>query len=188
VQFEKINPCFRERHVESRKPGELLSQDTFLVGIMKGVGRIYMQVVIDTFGSFAFAYLHTSKKPEHPVMLLHNDVLPFYRKAKIPVKTILTDNGREYCGKQTHPFEIYLELNDIEHRKTKVRRPQSNGFVERFNRTALDEFLRPAFRKKVYASVKQLQKDLDQWLHFYNYERPHRGYSNMGRRPADTMG
>lgn len=186
--IEKINPVFRERHVESRRPGDLLCQDTFLVGVMKGVGRIYMQVVIDTFGSFAFGYLHTSKKPEHSAMILHNDVLPFYRKHRIPVKSILTDNGREYCGRETHPYEMYLSLNDIDHRRTKVRRPQTNGFVERFNRTALDEFFRPAFRKKVYGKIPHLQKDLDEWLRFYNFERTHRGYRNMGRRPAETMG
>lgn len=186
--IEKMNPAFRERHVESRKPGQLLCQDTFLVGVMKGVGRIYLQTVIDTYGSFAFGYLHTTKKPEQAVFLLHNEVLPFYKKARIRVSALLTDNGREYCGTEAHPFEMYLSLCDIEHRKTKVRRPQTNGFVERFNRTVLDEFFRPAFRKKMYTSVGQLQRDLNKWIQFYNYERPHRGYRNMGKRPADTMG
>jgi transposase InsO family protein len=105
----------------------------------------------------------------------------------LPVKTVLTDNGREYCGTDTHPFELYLSLNEIEHRKTRVKRPQSNGFVERFNRTVLDEFFRPAFRTKLYTSVDMLQKDLDQWLKFYNNERAHQGYRNRGKRPIDTV-
>jgi transposase InsO family protein len=103
------------------------------------------------------------------------------------VDTILTDNGREFCGKDTHPYELYLELNDIEHRKTQVRRPQTNGFVERFNRTVLDEFFRIAFRTKLYESVEALQVDLDAWLVHYNTERPHQGYRNQGRRPIETI-
>ena len=99
-----------------------------------------------------------------------------------------TDNGREYCGKpMIHPYEIFLEFNDIKHRRTKVATPRTNGFVERFNRTVLDEFFRETFRNKFYASVEELQKDLDQWLYYYNHERPHRGYRNMGKRPIETI-
>jgi len=186
--LEKANPCFRERHVESLYPGYLLCQDTFMVGTIKGVGRIYLQAVIDSYGSFAFGKLYTSKLPETAVDVLYDRVLPFYGSQKLIVENILTDNGREYCGRpMIHPYEIFLELNDIEHRRTKVATPRTNGFVERFNRTVLDEFFRETFRKKLYASVKELQKDLDQWLHHYNYERTHRGYRNMGRRPFETI-
>ncbi len=103
------------------------------------------------------------------------------------MKSVLTDNGREYCGTDSHPYEIYLQLNDIAHKKTKVRHPQTNGFVERFNRTVLDEFFRPAFRTKFYESLETLQKDLDKWLYFYNNERPHQGYRNRGKRPVDAV-
>lgn len=185
--IEKINPSFKERHVESSGPGMLLSQDTFFVGTLKGVGRVYMHTVIDTYGSFAFGFLHTTKQPEAAVAVVHNDVLPFYEELGIPVKAILTDNGREYCGTEAHPYELYLELNDIEHRRTKVRSPQTNGFVERFNRTVLDEFYRIVFRQKLYEDVATLQKDLDKYLHEYNYERPHLGYRNQGRRPWETV-
>lgn len=148
---------------------------------------MYLQAVVDTFGSFGFAFLHTSKRPECAVAILHNDVLPFYREQGIEVGAILTDNGREYCGTEAHPFELYLALNDLEHRKTRVRRPQTNGFVERFQRTLLDEFFRTALRSTLYESVEALQADLDQYLRHYNYERPHRGYRNMGKRPIDTL-
>ncbi len=185
--IEKANPCFRERHVESSRPGELLAQDTFYVGRLKGVGRVYLHAVVDTFSSYAFGFLHTSKRPEAAVAVLHNDVLPFYRQHGIKVSSLLTDNGREFCGSDSHPYEIYLELNDIEHRRTKVRRPQTNGFVERFNRTVLDEFFRTAFRTKFYETVEALQKDLDLWLVHYNTQRPHQGYRNQGRRPIDTI-
>lgn len=189
--IEKANPCFRERHVEIAAPGELLSQDTFFVGTIKGVGKVYLHTAVDTFGSYAFGFLHTSKQPEAAVALLHNDVLPFYRKHDLPVTAVLTDNGREFCGTQTHPYELYLALNDIEHRRTQVRRPQTNGFVERFHRTVLDEFFRhagaPRARTTFYESVEALQDDLDGWLVTYNTQRPHQGYRNMGRRPYDTV-
>lgn len=185
--LEKLNPVFKERHVESSRPGELLSADTFQVGTLKGVGKVYLHAVVDTFGSYAFGFLHTSKQPEAAVSVLHNDVLPFYKRHAIPVSTVLTDNGREFCGKDSHPYELYLELNDIEHRRTRVRRPQTNGFVERFNRTVLDEFFRKAFRTKLYETVAELQADLDAWLVEYNTKRPHQGYRNMGRRPIDTI-
>ena len=185
--IEKANPCFRERHIESHRPGEVLSQDTFYVGVLKGVGRVYLHAVVDTFGSYAFGFLHTTKQPEAALAVVHNDVLPFYQDKGLQVEAILTDNGREFCGKDTHPYELYLELNDIEHRKTQVRRPQTNGFVERFNRTILDEFFRIAFRKKLYESVEVLQVDLDAWLVHYNTERPHQGYRNRGRRPIETI-
>ena len=185
--IEKANPCFQERHIESSRPGETLSQDTFFVGTLKGVGRVYLHAVVDTFGCYAFGFLHTSKQPEAAAAVVHNDVLPFYQEKGLKVEAIITDNGREFCGKDTHPYELYLELNDIEHRRTQVRRPQSNGFVERFNRTVLDEFFRVTFRKKFYESVEALQVDLDTWLVHYNTERPHQGYRNMGRRPIDTI-
>lgn len=188
VKFlEKLNPVFKERHIESSRPGELLSADTFQVGTIKGVGRVYLHAVVDTFGSYAFGFLHTSKQPEAAVAVLHNDALPFYRKHKITVSAILTDNGREFCGKDSHPYELYLELNDIKHRRTKVRSPQTNGFVERFNRTILDEFFRKAFRTKFYETVEELQIDMNEWFVDYNTERPHQGYRNMGRRPKDTV-
>jgi transposase InsO family protein len=187
TQIERANPCFRERHVESSRPGELLAQDTFFVGVLKGVGKVYLHVVVDTYGSHAFGFLHTSKQPAAAVAVLHNEALPFYAERGIPVGAVLTDNGREFCGLDSHPYELYLALNDIEHRRTRVRRPQTNGFVEWFNRTVLDEFFRVAFRTKFYESVEALRVDLDAWLVHYNTERPHQGYRNMGRRPIDTV-
>ncbi len=185
--IEKANPCYRERHVESSQPGEVLSQDTFYVGVLKGVGHVYLHAVVDTYGSYAFGFLHNSKQPEAAAAVVHNEVLPFYQEKGFQVKAIITDNGREFCGKDTHPYEMYLELNDIEHRKTKVKTPRTNGFVERFNRTVLDEFFRIAFRTKFYESIEALQEDLDAWLVHYNTERPHQGYRNQGRRPIDTI-
>src|SRR5919112_3597862 len=184
--LEKLNPCFRERHVESERPGQLLSADTFMVGSLKGIGRVYLHAVVDTHGSYAFGFLHISKQPEAAVAVLHNDVLPFYAELGLPVGAVLTDNGREFCGTERHPYELYLALNDIAHRKTRVRTPRTNGFVERFHGTVLEEFFRPAMHAKLFEGVETLQADLDAWLQRYNHERPHLGYRNHGRRPWET--
>lgn len=187
LQLEKVNPCYRERHVESGRPGELLAQDTFFVGSFKGVGKVYLHTVVDTYGSYAFGFLHTSKVPEAAVAVLHNDALPFYAERGLRVERVLTDNGREFCGTETHPYELYLALTGIEHRRTKVRHPQTNGFVERFHRTVKEEFFEVALRETFYESVEALQADLDRWLVHYNTERPHLGYRNLGKRPIDTV-
>ena len=185
--IEKANPAFRERHVESARPGELLSADTFLVGHFKGIGKVYLHAVVDTYGSYGFGFLHTSKQPEAAVVVLHNDVLPFYADLGLTVNAVLTDNGREFAGTDNHPYELYLALNDIEHRRTKVRSPQTNGFVERFQRTVLEEFFVETLRTTFYETVDALQSDLDAWLKHYNTERPHQGYRNLGRRPSETI-
>ena len=186
--LEKHNPEFAERHIETLWPGYLLSQDTFYVGTLKGVGRLYMQAVVDTYSSVAFAKLYTAKIAITSADIVFDRVLPFFAEEGLVVNAMLTDNGKEYKGKpEEHPYELILALNDIEHRFTKVGTPRTNGFVERFHRTVLDEFFREAFRKKFYATVEELQEDLDAWLKHYNYERPHRGYRNLGRKPYETF-
>lgn len=153
-----------------------------MVGSLKGIGRVYLHAVVDTFGS-----LHASKEPEAAVAVLHNDVLPFYERLGLPVTAVLTDDGREFCGTARHHYELYLAFNDIEHRKTSVRTPRTNGFVERFNGTMLEEFFRPAMCQTLFASVEALQAELDLWLRHYNHERLHLGYRNQGRRPWQTV-
>ncbi len=126
-------------------------------------------------------------QPEAAVAVLHNDVLPFYRNLDLPVAAVLTDNGCEFCGTERHPYELYLDLNGIEHRRTRVRSPKTNGFVERFNGTVLDEFFRIKMRETLYESVEALQANLDASLTHYNSKRPHLGYRNIGRRPIETI-
>ncbi len=162
--LEKLNPCFRERHVESSAPGALLTAGTFFVGTLKGVGKVCLHAVVDTCGSYAFGFLHVPKRPEAAVAVLYNDVLLFYRNLELPVKAILTDNGRAFCGTDRHPYELYLDLNGIEHCRTKVKSPKTNGFAERFSGTVLDTFFRVKMRETFYETVEALQADLDAWL------------------------
>ena len=107
------------------------------------MGKVYIQTVLDCFSRHVWARLYTSKMPVTAVQVLNNDVLPFLEERGVKVETVLSDNGREYCGREDrHPYELFLQLEEIEHRTTQVGRPQSNGFIERFHRTLLDEHLR----------------------------------------------
>lgn len=187
-ELEKLNPCLKERHVESKEPGYLLCQDTFYVGHFKGVGRVYMQAVIDTFCSLGFAKLYISKKAITAADMLFDNVIPFYKDQNVTIQHILTDNGSEYCGKQMeHHYQTMLTLHGIKHRRTKVATPRTNGFVERFNRTVLDEFFRGILRRKFYTKLEDLQDDLNEWLMFYNHQRPHMGYRNNGKTPRRSF-
>ena len=182
--LERFSPEFRERHIQADFTGDLVAMDTFMVGTLKGIGRVYLQTVIDCHSRYAWGQLYTSKVPVTAVQTLNNFVLPFFEEHNAKVKTLLTDNGREYCGREDqHPFELFLQLEEIEHRTTKVRRPQSNGFVERMHRTLLDEHFRVAGRTTFYESVDQMQKDLDVYLDYYNTQRAHQGRNMDGRTP-----
>ena len=186
--LERHSVDFRCRHVESDEPGELLNQDTFYWGTLKGVGKVYVQVLIDTFCSVAFAKVYTSKMPITACDLLHDRVLPFYEALGVTVQALLTDNGREFCGrKDSHLFELLLQLEEIEHRTTRVRTPRTNGFVERMNKTLLDECFRVYGRTKWYTAVDEIQADLDTFLRGYNEERSHQGYRLNGRTPAQAL-
>lgn len=174
--------------IESEHPGYLGAQDTFYVGTLKGVGRVYQQTFIDTYSKYADAKLYTNKTPLTSADLLNDRVLPFYNEHEIPLLRILTDRGTEYCGViETHPFELYLSVEEIEHTRTKARHPQTNGICERFHKTILNEFYRIAFRKKVYDSLESLQADLDEWLLEYNEHRPHTGRWCFGKTPMETF-
>lgn len=174
--------------IETAHPGYLGSQDTFYVGTLKGVGRIYQQTYIDTYAKVAHAKLYTSKTPITAADLLNDKVLPFYEEHELPVLRIMTDRGTEFCGRvESHDYQLFLGLNDIDHTKTKVKHPQTNGICERFHKTVLQEFYQIAFRKKIYETIEQLQADLEDWLDHYNTGRTHQGKMCCGRTPFETM-
>ncbi len=174
--------------IETIHPGYLGSQDTFYVGTLKGVGRIYQQTFVDTYSKWAAAKLYTSKTPITSADLLNDRVLPLFEQQGMDMLRILTDRGTEYCGKpEQHDYQLYLAINDIEHTKTKARHPQTNSICERFHKTILQEFYQVAFRKKLYSSLDELQADLDEWIDSYNTERTHEGKMCCGRTPFATM-
>lgn len=172
--------------IESHHPGYLGSQDTFYVGTIKGVGRIYQQT--DTYSKWAAAKLYTTKTPITAADLLNDRVLPFFQEEDMGLIRILTDRGTEFCGKvEIHDYELYLGVNGIEHTKTKARHPQTNGICERFHKTILHEFYQIAFRRKLYKSLEELQQDLDDWLTYYNKKRTHQGKMCCGWTPWQTF-
>jgi transposase InsO family protein len=158
--LERHSSEFRSRHVEASRPGELLNQDTFYWGTLKGVGKVYVQVVVDVACSFGFAKVYTSKMPITACDTLYQRVLPFYDNLGITVGAVLTDNGREFCGKpEQHPYELLLAMEGIEHRTTKVRSLRTTGFAERMNRTLLDECFHVQGRTRWYTSPDEIQAD-----------------------------
>ena len=185
---------------ESEHPGYCIAQDTFYVGTLKGVGRVYQQTVIDTYAKVAFAKLYDRKTPITAADVLNDRVIPFFEAHELPISRVLTDRGTEYCGRpESHEYELYLAVENIDHTRTKARSPQSeedrerssrkptNGIAERFHRTLLDEFYRIAFRKKLYDSIEALQADLDEWIRTYNEERSHQGRWCYGKTPMQTF-
>lgn len=174
--------------IESYHPGYLGSQDTFYVGTVKGVGRIYQQTFVDTYSRWAVAKLYTTKTPITAADLLNDRVLPFFQEHGMGIIRMLTDRGTEYCGKvESHDYELYLGISGIEHTKTKARHPQTNGICERFHKTILQEFYQVAFRQKLYKTLEELQSDLDGWLTWYNHDRTHQGKMCCGRTPWQTF-
>ncbi|ENQ8286806.1 transposase, partial [Vibrio mimicus] len=176
---EQVAALERKKHddeacgeIETTHPGYLGSQDTFYVGNLKGVGRIYQQTFVDTYSKVAFTKLYTTKTPITAADILNDKVLPFFEAHELPMLRILTDRGTEYCGRvEQHDYQLYLAINDIDHTKTKAMSPQTNGICERFHKTILNEFYQVTFRKKLYGSIEELQKDLDEWMDYYNNHR-----------------
>lgn len=180
----------KEAHgeIETQHPGYLGAQDTFYVGTLKGVGRIYQQTFIDTYSKVAMVKLYDRKNALVAADMLNDRVLPFFEQQDVPLLRVLTDRGSEYCGNlEQHEYELYLAVEDIDHSKTKARSPQTNGICERFHRTMLDEFYRIAFRKKLYESLDELQADADEWTRQYNEERTHSGKYCFGKTPMATF-
>jgi len=180
----------KEAHgeIETMHPGYLGAQDTYYVGTIKGVGRIYQQTFIDTYSKVAFAKLYDRKNALVAADHLNDKVLPFFEENNVALLRVLTDRGTEYCGaREHHEYQLYLALEDIDHSRTKARHPQTNGICERFHKTLQDEFYSTAFRKTLYTSLEQLQTDLDGWIDEYNRDRPHSGKYCFGKTPMLTF-
>ena len=121
---------------------------------------------------------------------MNDRVIPFYEEHRIKLMRILTDRSTEFCGnKDHHEYELYLAVEDIDYSRTKARRPQTNGMCERFQKTMLNEFYKVAFRKKLYRSLEELQRerDADEWVKQYNEERTHSGKYCYGKTPMQTF-
>ena len=174
--------------IETEHPGYLGAQDTYYVGTIKSIGRIYQQTFIDTYSKVAFARLYDRKNALVAAEMLNDRVLPFFDQNEVPLLRVLTDRGTEYCGnRESHEYQLYLAIENIDHSRTKAKSPQTNGICERFHRTVQEEFYSSAFRKKLYRTLDELQSDLDEWLREYNEHRSHSGKYCYGKTPLHTF-
>jgi transposase InsO family protein len=174
--------------IETEHPGYLGAQDTYYVGTIKSIGRIYQQTFIDTYSKVAFAKLYDRKNALVAAEMLNDRVVPFFDQHELPLLRVLTDRGTEYCGnREPHEYQLYLAVENIDHSRTKAKSPQTNGICERFHRTIQEEFYSTAFRKKLYRTLDELQSDLDDWLTEYNTERSHSGKYCYGKTPLQTF-
>lgn len=189
IAFEKVkNQREASGEIETMHPGYLGSQDTYYVGNIKGIGRIYQQTFVDTYSRVAICKLYTEKTAITAADHLNDRVIPFFESHDIPLLRVLTDRGTEYCGKpENHAYQLYLGIEDIDHSKTKAYSPQTNGICERFHKTMQEECYHILFRKKFYSTLDELQTDIDAWLVTYNNERPHSGKHCFGKTPMQTF-
>jgi len=170
------------RHVEAERPGDLVCLDTFYIGNLKGVGKVWQFTACDAACSFAAAWLTTELSARNARRFLRRYLMPLYRQAGHTLRAVLTDGGSEWKS----VFDTTCLRLGIEHRRTKPRHAWTNGFVERLQGTILTELWRCAFRRTYYTAVAPMQRDLDRYLKFYNFERAHQGYRLQGRTPAEV--
>ena len=175
----------KRRSIKTKAPGYLVAIDTYYIGTIKGIGRIYQMTAIDTFSNYAWAKVYTSKSTISACdFLLHIRNHAHGRK----ISRILSDNGLEFTThheSKKHKFEDLLAFYKIKHKYTKIRHPWTNGAVERLNQTIDQEFYQVKFRKTIYQTVQQLQDDLDVYIDEYNFQRPNQGIRTKGKVPGE---
>lgn len=177
-----------QNEIETQYSGYLGGQDTYYLGYIEGIGKIYQQTFVDAYSRVAFVKLYVEKTAITAAGFLNDIVIPFFEEHKIPLLRILTDRGMEYCGKpETHAYQLYLGIENIDHSSTKTSSPRTNGICEGFHKIMQDECYRILFRKKTYNSLEDLQVDVDQWLRSYNERRPYSGKYCYGRTPMQTF-
>ncbi|MDR7522957.1 MAG: DDE-type integrase/transposase/recombinase [Armatimonadota bacterium] len=173
----------RPPHLAAEQPGELVCLDTFYIGKLKGVGKVWQYTACDAACSYAIAEVGTEFSAEAAARFLTTRVVPAYRAAGWPIRRVLTDQGSEYRG----AFDQACAAWGIRHTRTRPRHAWTNGFVERLQGTVLSELWRVEFRRRFFTHVRFLQAALDRYLEFYNYRRPHLGYRTHGRPPAEMF-
>ena len=168
------------RHIAADRPGDLCALDSFYVGKLKGVGKVWQLTACDAASSYGWARVVAGEVTAATMARFLGEVVrPAYRAAGWSLRRVLTDNGKEFKGH----FDEVCAAWQIRHTRTKPRHAWTNGFVERLQGTILHEHWRIAFRRQYFTSVPALQRSLDGFLRFYNTQRSHRGYRLRGRTP-----
>ena len=175
----------KRRSIKTKAPGYLVAIDTYYIGTLKGIGRIYQMTAIDTFSNYAWAKIYSAKSAKSACdFLLHIRNHSHGRK----ISRILSDNGLEFTThhkSKKHKFEDLLAFYNIKHKYTKIRHPWTNGAVERLNQTVNQEFYQVKFRQNIYSTLQQLQDDLDEYIDEYNFQRPNQGIRTKGKVPGE---
>jgi transposase InsO family protein len=173
----------RTRHVQADEPGELVCLDTFYIGKLKGVGKLWQITACDAASSYALAKVVAVCNASEAAVFLKQVVATTLAEAGWRLQRVLTDGGSEFKGN----FDVACRELNVRHTRTKPRHAWTNGFVERLQGTILHEHRRIAFRRRYFRKRFQLQASLDGFLQFYNFERPHQGYRTKGRTPAELF-
>ena len=177
-----------ERHIEASRPGELVQMDCFCIGRLAGTkGVVWQYTAIDAASAFTWAALHVT--PRNPdarfCSLLAHQVARELRKAGWQLERVTTDNGSEFRNRS---FDSDLVRLGVRHTLIYPGRPQSNGFVERVQRTILEECWKPAFARYLVPKYMGLRRELVRYLELYNHDRAHTGRLTQGRTPAEVLG
>jgi len=189
--LERDRQKAKRNHIQASRPGQLFGVDTFLIGVIKGIDRVYHFLAVDTYSRFAIASVYAAKTAEKARDFLINHLIP--KAAHAGVQNLLLDNGTEFTAARwrdeqntsNHPFEKLARSLGIGLKFTKPRHPWSNGACERLHQTLLYEFYIPAFCSKTYTNIEELNYDLQKYLQYYNYERPNQSYRLKGKTPAE---
>lgn len=185
-EVERDRLLSKKRHLKAPEPGYLVCGDTALVGRLKEAGIVHLAAAIDVHSSYGTAVLAPARNGEmasSAVERLHGELSA---EGVSEIGRALTDNGTEFKGRPSRPFEALCRRLGAQHRYTKVRHAWTNGKAERFIQT-LKDALEGMLRQKHYGSIAELPADLDRWLHWYNIERPHQGRYNRGRPPVQVI-
>jgi transposase InsO family protein len=171
------------RHVQAEKPGELVCIDTFYIGNLKGVGKLWQLTACDAASSYAMAKVVAANNAQEAASFLKNVVAAEVEKAGWRLSRVLTDGGSEFKAQ----FDQACRELNVRHTRTKPRHAWTNGFVERLQGTILHEHWRIVFRRRYFRRRHQLQTSLASFIEFYNFRRPHQGYRTKGRTPAEIF-
>jgi transposase InsO family protein len=165
-------------------PGELVCVDSFYIGKLKGVGKVYQLTAIDVFTRWAFVAIVLGPVNAGHTMRFLDQLLRHYRRHGVRVRAILSDNGPEYVALD---FRAHLVAKGLRHERIPARSPNHNAVVERFHQTILQECWRPAFHRRHFRSIPQLQAEADAWLITYHHRRRNHGDYMRGRTPHQIL-
>jgi len=165
------------------RPGDLVALDSFYIGNLKGVGKVWQLTAVDTATRWAICHVFLGPSNTDIAKRFLDLVLRKLRRLGVTVSGVLTDNGPEFSA----AFDAHLEALHIPHHRTPPRSPNHNAVCERFQGTALQECWRPAFHRRRFDRLGQLRAEIDTWLVDYNHRRPNHSDFMRGRTPREVL-